>query len=445
MLKHKLINIVFIFALVLCGVLTFVKYDLMPYFSENRVLNKLPTEINTTFPTAFSSFVGDNFGFRKPLLASFFNIKMKILNSDLGLPVTLGEDGWLFIREEIPFYQKTIKPDLLTLESFRNNLDLWCEYSKENGAEFYLLIGPNKSTIYPEKMNNKFSLSNNDSMIDIVKGLDYKCNFQIIDVRELLINNKTSNLYYKWGTHWNDSAGQIVWTQIKKDIQKKQPLLIWPMNNQTETRLRPARPLEDSAWAWFGQNDPFVDLIPEVRSLNSARPLHAPDANEIKVLAIGDSFLQFMFNSAKVLFPYYFVSDLDTENIVYEDINKSTYAWLFKGYGKNLNLDAVPIYRPNVVILEVVERNLQLLSSLKRPPSNRDKSLKNILGFWRAGESQANILLTEGKLIVINERGEKAFAKLSDGKVFVPEWGVIGIISDDTNTLNWQNGASWVR
>lgn len=445
MIKHKLINILFIFFLVLCGILTFIKYDLMPKFSENRVLNKLPTEINVNFPKIFSNFVGDNFGFRKPLLALFFNIKLKVLNSDLGLPVTLGEDGWVFIREEIPFHQKTIKPDPIMLEAIRANLDLWCSYSKENGAEFYFLIGPNKSTIYPEKMNSRFLVSNNESFVDIIKGLDYKCKFRIIDVRESLMNNKEFNLYYRWGTHWNDLAGQIVWTQIKKDIQKNQPSVIWPITNQTETFMRPARPLEDSAWAWFGQADPFVDMIPEVRLSSSVQTTNIPGASEVKVFAIGDSFLQFMFNSAKVIFPNYFVSDMDTENIVYEDLNKKTYAWLLKGYGEKLKLDAVPIFKPNIVILEVVERNLNTLSTLKRPPSNKDKSLKNILGVWKVGKYQANIVLTEGKLMVINERAEKAVAKLIDGKVFVPAWGVIGLVSEDANELNWQNGASWRR
>lgn len=46
----KLINRFFITALFILGALSFFKYDLMPTFSENRVLTRLPTQIWAQFP-----------------------------------------------------------------------------------------------------------------------------------------------------------------------------------------------------------------------------------------------------------------------------------------------------------------------------------------------------------------------------------------------------------
>lgn len=366
-MKFKLTNIVAVCLLLICGLSSFVNYNLMPDFSENRVLKKFPNSMNADFPRGFSDFISDNFLLRKPLMSLFFKIKIKLFNSDLGLPISIGEDGWVFIREEIPFHQKTVIPDQILLDKIRNSLDAWCSYSNQHGAKFYFLIGPNKSTIYPEKMNSRFLQLNNESFIDQIKRQNYQCEFEILDVRELLINNKEHNLYYKWGTHWNDFAGSLVWNKIKSDILKSEPKIIWPTTPKTELTMRPAHPLEDSVWGWFGQSDPNLEQIPLISYQNSNQPIHTVTKNEIKVFAIGDSFLQYMFNSAKVVFPSYLSFNLDSENVVFENLNRDSNAWLVKAYGEKLKIDPIDLYKPNVVIFESVERNLHSVGDIPRP------------------------------------------------------------------------------
>lgn len=331
------------------------------------------------------------------------------------------------------------------LDKIKENLDQWCDFSKKNGANFYLLIGPNKSTIYPEKMSRGLYITENDSFFDSIKKIKYTCKFTIIDVRDTLLNNKDKKLYYKWGTHWNDLAGMLVWDRVKYEIEKNQPYVKWPTPPSVELVQRKARSNEDSAWAWFGQTDPSVESVPEVHYSLTEKQMGVRKYTEIKIFAIGDSFLQFMTNAAKTVFPEYIAVSNDSGQIRYDEFDKNSYAWLIKAYGVSLNIDAISMYRPNVVMLEVVERNLHTLGSLERPQSEGSINIKDILGDWKCNGMPTKIELKENNLTVINERGEKANAEFINGNIFVSAWGVTGLISNGSKRLKWQNGVVWNR
>src|ERR1039458_6230541 len=78
---------------------SFLKRDSMPNFRENRVLASLPSpaaiKTYNEWPAAISSFVADNFGFRKRLMSAYFWFRLRVLRSDVGLPVKIGVTDWL--------------------------------------------------------------------------------------------------------------------------------------------------------------------------------------------------------------------------------------------------------------------------------------------------------------------------------------------------------------
>lgn len=287
---------------------SFVKYDLMPNFREQRSLASFPLleKIKSIhdLPSLITQFAADNFGFRKPLLSVYFKFRLHVLGADLNLPALLGQDGWLFVEGEAPSFRHQDMLNTVQAERIRNRLDAWCDYAHQRGAELVFFVGPNKSTIYPEKFPRYFEkFSNHPSMLDQVYALDFSCNFIKVDLRETLLKNREELLYYKWGTHWNDRGAQLAWNQIKEKVSVNIPNLNWPMIDSSSNKFRPARPGEDSMWPWFGQNDPELILLPSIELISSPKRMGQvyTQENSAKLLVFGDSFLQFMIPTVHIV------------------------------------------------------------------------------------------------------------------------------------------------
>lgn len=354
---------------------SFVKRDSMPNFREQRSLAPFPT-LGKDFsfhglPASLSKFAADNFGFRKPLISTYFKFRYKVLMADLGLPAQLGDDGWLFFDQEMPAFRHQ---DLLTdaqTEQIRNNLDAWCEYSHQRGAELVFFIAPNKSTIYPEKVPPALvPFSKNPSLIDQFNAIDFRCRFVRVDLRNPLLHNRDELLYYKWGTHWNDHAAQLAWNHIKDTVSAHVPDLRWP-EVRSSMSYRPARPLEDSMWQWFGLDDPYTVRMPVITfaPVSEAGTGAGGRKHQAKMLVFGDSFLESMFSTAHVVANNYSSFVLRAgDKFSYRTNDAGKDAWLIAVFGAQRNIELMNLLQPNLVMLEVVERNVSSLADLPLPP-----------------------------------------------------------------------------
>jgi hypothetical protein len=270
----------------------------------------------------------------------------------------------------------------------RKNLDAWCEYAHRHDAELVFFVGPNKSTIYPEKMPSYFKAINLPSILDQVNALDFSCRFIKVDLRDTLIKNRNELLYYKWGTHWNDRGAQFSWNKIRDEVSDKLPKLRWPLISSSVS-YRPARPLEDSMWQWFGQADPEVVMLPNILLVDakvSNQSLNKP----VKILAFGDSFLQFMLPTLGIVadsYSYWELQPGEKFSNRPEDVEKN--AWAIRVPPKQSKIEVMDKLKPNLVLLEVVERNILTLADLHLPDSAIISDDENAL-FYLTDENWVN-------------------------------------------------------
>ena len=91
-------------------------------------------------------------------------------------------------------------------------------YLNSKNIEFFLVIAPNKNSIYEEKL--PYSLSKQQTKIDQLKAhLKSKLNFDLIDLRPTLITHKAKGLLFlKTDTHWNEYGAFLGYQKTMEEI-----------------------------------------------------------------------------------------------------------------------------------------------------------------------------------------------------------------------------------
>ncbi|ACN16070.1 AlgJ [Desulforapulum autotrophicum HRM2] len=217
---------------------------------ENRypqVKPSLPRSLEAlhTYPRKMTDYINDHFGFREMFIRcqGLFNHFLGITSSDR---VMIGKDGWLFLTDEdmVPQYTGA-------MNFSREDLDNWITKMEERGAwlkfkgiPFYVVIPPNKMTVYPEFLPdyiNKLPVLTRLEQLE-TQAPGFK-NFVFCSLRTGMIHaRKNMSVYYKTDSHWNFHGAFFAYQQImallKKDFPDLHPL------GETDVVLTPEKSFE---------------------------------------------------------------------------------------------------------------------------------------------------------------------------------------------------------
>jgi len=118
--------------------------------------------------------------------------------------VTRGRAGWLFLA------RRSVECDLPSLRRAAVRL----LHDAPRGTTFRLVIGPEKQTVYPERLRARdagWGTCSRDTMAALVHGLSHRRD--VVDVWSPLRAAATAHpaipVYYRLDTHWNDLGGSI--------------------------------------------------------------------------------------------------------------------------------------------------------------------------------------------------------------------------------------------
>jgi hypothetical protein len=199
--------------------------------NENRILAPFPN-INVLkeirlLPQMAERYVNDRFGLRKQVV--HFN---SLLRYSLGLSstreVVVGKDGWLFYTADKLMEQHT-GVDIFTpqeLESWVRQMEANRDWLAKRGIAFYILIAPDKNTIYPEKLPDypRGAVTRIDQLSERLKHSD----LEYIDPREQLFRVKAAGemVYPPGDTHWNERGAFVAYQMLMNRIRKKLPDIV---------------------------------------------------------------------------------------------------------------------------------------------------------------------------------------------------------------------------
>ena len=157
-------------------------------------------------PDLSLSNISDHFLWRKALVQSFsafrYTMGDKVFNAGL-----VGKDGWLYYSGDFSIndYQKTALMGPHRLEDLAGILNLLNESVTRHGGVLWVIIPPDKNTIYPQYMPVEIPVIGKSSRLDqLTEYLQEKTKLNILDLRPVFNPiSRSSQLYYKTDAHWN--------------------------------------------------------------------------------------------------------------------------------------------------------------------------------------------------------------------------------------------------
>lgn len=190
---------------------------------EKRAKAELPKFNKNTYEmygSLFEDFYSDNLPYRNELIQMNSLLSMRILGESSSKQVILGEEGWIFYKEGITDYKGINHYSEDMLVDIEKNLEKSSRYLEEKDIQFFIMVCPNKETVYksyiPDYIKCVSEKTKTDLLIDF---LEKNTELNILYPKEELCNlAEEYQLYYKNDTHWNNLGAYVGVQQIRDEI-----------------------------------------------------------------------------------------------------------------------------------------------------------------------------------------------------------------------------------
>lgn len=299
----------------------------------------------------YKTYYEENFGLRTTLINTYFNFKTKVLRENpIPNHVVKGEDGWYFLGNDhndilndtfgnVPFTDTE-------LIAISQNLENTKIYLASKNIKFFIVVPPNKQTIYQEKLPYQFS-KHTKRLEQLQNHLKNKTNLHIISLEPRLISEKKHRqLYHKTDSHWNDYGAFLGYTATLNTIKKElniPPVYLSEYSSETE-------PINGDITAMINETSRENSIVLQKikpSQIDTISPTYTfqhytNSTKNLKLIMHGDSF-------SDAWIPFF-----------NESFGETVYTRTYE-----LDHDLIEMIQPDIVIFEIVERNLITLINKK--------------------------------------------------------------------------------
>ena len=325
---------------------------------ENRTLVEAPDPAvsGIHFFEDFETFFKDHMPYKNQLVSLHSSLFMSMFRSTSNPRVVVGEEGWLFYNN---YDAENPIDDILGISAFsdeetaqiQQNLASAAHELNKDNISFIFLLPPNKESVYTEYLPNYIKdQAVNETRADLLfeaigtESDEYRF---VYPKNELLEGKNYFRLYYQYDTHWNRLGGYIgfrsVCAELGYDLPRLEDLTI------NEGWGYP-RDLSDLAGIGSKCNDDIeyeiTDFMPGVTvesfEENGITRYTSDALNDKTVLFIHDSYYKSMVD----YFPRVFNNVISVDRNYYDLQSVQNY---------------IDVYNPDIVVMEVVERGIQIL------------------------------------------------------------------------------------
>jgi alginate O-acetyltransferase complex protein AlgJ len=269
----------------------------------------------------------------------------------------LGKDGWMEYtgKGALDDFQ-----NLRTLENQKNlvlvrKLRTFNQYLKSQGITLLIVVAPNKATIYPDKLPDQIKTLPAPSRLDIlISYLEDNDLPLIVDLRPALrAARQYQDVYYKTNTHWNGYGAFVAYKTIINALASSHPVL---------------KPYETSDLKLVSV-EPAVQDIPTLMRANFIKEptfFFAPAGPFIQTLYFEtthgyDQFSSIQESKLPTLLMFHdSFGKMYLDDYLKLNFGKSHFVYL-DGAPKYLTKESILHFKPDIIIIEIVERDLELL------------------------------------------------------------------------------------
>ncbi len=308
-------------------------------------------------PDLTLSTISTDFRWRKNLITLYANIRFK-LGDRIYNGALVGKDGWLYFtgNRSIDDYQKVDFLGEKDLSRLQTKLDQLNNDLGQRCITLLVVIAPNKTTIYPQYMPDQIPVIGQKSSLDkFVEYMRQKGETPILDLRSTLLTaSKSQDIYYKTDAHWNDVGAYYGYAAIMHALAADYPSLI-------------PHPISDFEYKDAGASAKDLSLLMGLPNYKEQDWVFIPkfdiDLKETSgVLPYGVDYTRTVTNSDNQPLKL-----LVFHNLFYDSLShfiephfRSVITIPFTNSKRVWSLDWIQRENPDIVIIEVVERYLNL-------------------------------------------------------------------------------------
>lgn len=317
-----------------------------------------------TFVHQYEHYFNENFGWRNALFYAYSSWKMNVLGqSPLPEKVVVGKRGWFYPGNhfaKIVDQHRGVDPiQPRELRAIKDRLTYYQQQLARQGTRLYVMIVPDSYTIYPENLPNKIKRHSGPSNLDQLRTyLSQQSVIPMIDVQPALRSAKNERpVYCQTDTHWNDFGSLVASLAMVDRVRQDFPQLIEPRLSDYTIKSAPGigGDLTTMLALHSVHRDSVRYIVTPRKNLQARQTADIPNPEMNlpssrftgprpgmpRLLFIGDSF-SFSMNQ---FVPQYFGE-----------------SFLVRSH--RLDLALARAERSDIVVVEIVERNLRELADL---------------------------------------------------------------------------------
>lgn len=323
----------------------------------------------TAYGPALAAYGRDAAPFRDHLIRAGFRGRLALFGQSPVPSVLWGREGWLYFTQEsaLDDYLNAIP---LTEEAVGIMVRVQAErrdWLAARGIAYVVVLAPNKATIYPEGLPRGLHPLGPVSRVDQVIGPLRRAGVTVLDLREPLRRAKAQRrAYLKTDTHWNRWGAFQGAAAIVAAVGERFPGLP-PLDAAAYDVVAVRQPGGDLAeMLLMPDRLPEVDLVPRPKTAALAKaappgpypdPAAQPERDRLAFETDRSDWPRAVFfhdSFSRPMAPY-----------LAERFGRSVFLW-----SHAFSPAIIRAERPNVVVLEVVERYIYALT-VENPPEVR--------------------------------------------------------------------------
>lgn len=310
---------------------------------------------------------------RDLLISGFTNIRWMVGDRVYSQGLR-GKDGWLEYTGDgnIDNYQNANPASPEDLEKIGLKIRRLNRQLQDKNITLLIVVAPNKATIYPDKLADEIQKLGPESYLDQL-GAYLKQNGPnvLLDLRSALqAGRKTREIYYVTDTHWNGYGAFIGYTSIVQTLSKKYPQL--KPRTIDEFDIQTGQGYQHDIPKLMGANnilEPGIVFVPKQDNVQWSENLTADTIIPMQIATTTQS-------DAPSLLIYADSFGIAIKNLLPQHFSKTIFIQNSSRSGETLSMQKLDTIKPNIVIIEFVERSvysgyLDRLLSLLLAPSQK--------------------------------------------------------------------------
>lgn len=343
-------------------------------FTEKRPLASFPPypeSLSQTdiFFSELGTYLNDHFGFRDFFIHRYQReLRKRFGTAGIESNLYQGLDNWFYFGHTEMLLDFAGKKYLSDAEMKRwvNKYKVKKRWLEQQGIQYLLIVSPNKESVYPEFVMDSWQEFRGKSKLrQLLEAYPEVGDSELLDLATPLKQQKHEPVFYKSDTHWTPAGAYAAYLLIAEKIEQKFPSVSFKKNftfSDLQTRrcgpgenrcgdltrmLLDFEPFEESfrklsqfkRCSFIVPTDYSLTNLPKdvVRSSITSRC----DQAELKAIVFRDSFF------------------VELEPFFSENFKQVVY--LMKEFDQNNIEEIMNVFKPDIVIEEIVERNFSLL------------------------------------------------------------------------------------